>query len=55
VASYFYLVPPVTALEAWWLFGEELSVLALGGMALAVFGVYLVLRPAKPSREKGHA
>jgi hypothetical protein len=24
-------------------------------MALAVFGVYLVLRPAKPSREKGHA
>lgn len=55
VASYFYLVPPVTALEAWWLFGEELSGLALGGMALAVFGVYLVLRPAKSLQEKSNA
>ncbi len=44
VASYFYLVPPVTALEAWWLFDEQLSLLALGGMLLAVVGVYLVLR-----------
>ncbi len=48
VASYFYLVPPVTALEAWWLFGEQLSWLALGGMALAVIGVYLVLK-ARPA------
>jgi len=55
VASYFYLVPPVTALEAWWLFGEELSGLALGGMALAVFGVYLVLRPARSLQEKPNA
>lgn len=44
VASYFYLVPPVTALEAWWLFDEKLSALAMGGMVLAVVGVYLVLR-----------
>ncbi|MBR9827484.1 MAG: DMT family transporter [Oceanospirillales bacterium] len=48
VASYFYLVPPVTALEAWWLFGEQLSVVALGGMVLAVAGVYLVLRVRPP-------
>ncbi|MBA4503566.1 DMT family transporter [Marinobacterium marinum] len=48
VASYFYLVPPVTALEAWWLFGERLSLMAIGGMVLAVAGVYLVLRVPRP-------
>ncbi len=48
VASYFYLVPPVTALEAWWLFDENLSPVALGGIAVAVAGVYLVIRPARP-------
>lgn len=44
VASYFYLVPPVTAIEAWWLFDERLGVMALCGVATAVAGVYLVLR-----------
>jgi len=34
VARLFYLVPPVTALQAWLLFGETLDVLALIGMAL---------------------
>lgn len=41
VASLFYLVPPTTALLAWWLFNETLTGLALLGMALAVGGVYL--------------
>jgi drug/metabolite transporter (DMT)-like permease len=41
VASLFYLTPPTTALLAWALFGETLSGLALIGMALAVWGVYL--------------
>lgn len=41
-ASYFYLVPPFTALEAWWLFDERFTPLALLGMLVAVFGVYLV-------------
>ncbi len=45
VASYFYLVPPVTALETWLVFGEHLAPLGLVGMAAAVTGVYLVLRP----------
>lgn len=45
VASYFYLVPPVTAVESWLLFNEELGVGALLGIAVTVFGVYLVLRP----------
>lgn len=41
VASLFYLVPPSTAVFAWWLFDERLAGVALLGMALAVGGVYL--------------
>ncbi len=44
VASLFYLTPPTTALLAWLLFGETLTGLALAGMALAVWGVYLSRR-----------
>lgn len=43
VASLFYLVPPVTAVTAWGLFGETLGALALAGMAVAVVGVALVV------------
>jgi len=41
IASLFYLVPPCTALVAWLLFGEAFTGLALMGMALTVWGVYL--------------
>jgi drug/metabolite transporter (DMT)-like permease len=41
IASLFYLVPPSTALFAWLLFGDTFSGVALVGMALAVWGVYL--------------
>ena len=41
VAALFYLVPPVTALLAWLLFGETLDALALGGMVLIAVGVAL--------------
>ncbi len=44
VASLFYLTPPTTALLAWLIFGETLAGLALAGMALAVWGVYLSRR-----------
>ncbi len=44
VASLFYLVPPLTALFGWFLFGETLGPLALAGMALAAVGVALVQR-----------
>lgn len=44
VASLFYLTPPTTALLAWLLFGETLSGLALAGMAITVWGVYLSRR-----------
>lgn len=43
VASFFYLVPPVTALMAYFIFGETLSVTAMAGMALAAVGVALVV------------
>lgn len=41
VASLFYLVPPFTALVAWLVFHDTLSAMALGGMALTAWGVYL--------------
>jgi drug/metabolite transporter (DMT)-like permease len=44
VASLFYLVPPVTALQAWMLFGEPFGLPAAIGMALVAIGVALVVR-----------
>ena len=44
VARLFYLVPPVTALMAFVLFGERLDALALAGMALIAVGVALARR-----------
>jgi drug/metabolite transporter (DMT)-like permease len=44
VASLFYLVPPCTALFAWGLFGNTLSGMALVGMGITVWGVYLARR-----------
>lgn len=42
VSSLYYLVPPVTLFEAYLLFGERLSPLALAGFGLATIGVALV-------------
>ncbi len=39
VSSPFYLVPAVTAIMAWFLFEEQLTLVQLAGMALATFGV----------------
>lgn len=44
VSSLMYLVPPCTALLAWWLFGETLGLLSLGGLVLTAAGVALVVR-----------
>lgn len=49
VASLMYLVPPLTALVAWGLFGEQLGPLALLGMATTAVAVALVNRPSKPA------
>ena len=47
VARLFYLVPPVTALMAFVLFGETLDALALVGMALIAAGVALARPPRR--------
>lgn len=44
VTSLMYLVPPCTALIAWLLFDEPITALTLLGIALAAFGVSLVVR-----------
>jgi drug/metabolite transporter (DMT)-like permease len=44
VTSLMYLVPPCTALLAWLLFGETLSLLVLLGLVLTALGVWLVVR-----------
>ncbi len=43
VASLFYLVPPCTALIAYFVFGETLGIAACFGMGIAVVGVALVV------------
>jgi drug/metabolite transporter (DMT)-like permease len=47
VTSLMYLVPPTTALMAWLLFGEAITLTALAGIALTALGVSLVVRTAK--------
>ncbi|PDQ21058.1 EamA family transporter [Mesorhizobium sanjuanii] len=50
VASLFYLVPAVTALMAWALFGEQLNLVQIVGMAITTFGVGLAT--AQPTRAR---
>jgi drug/metabolite transporter (DMT)-like permease len=55
VSTLFFLVPPVTALVAWPVFGETLGPVALAGMVVTVIGVALVnleKRPPAPTSIK---
>lgn len=47
VSSLMYLVPPCTAVLAWLLFAEVMSVSAIAGLALTAIGVSLVVRVQK--------
>jgi drug/metabolite transporter (DMT)-like permease len=47
VSSLMYLVPPCTALIAWALFSEPITLTTLAGTALTAAGVALVVRPAR--------
>ncbi|HVG51039.1 MAG TPA: DMT family transporter [Xanthobacteraceae bacterium] len=49
VTSLFYLVPPVTAIEAWIIFGDQLDKLSIAGMAACAAGVFLVNSPSRES------
>ncbi|WP_253650092.1 DMT family transporter [Vibrio sp. Y29_XK_CS5] len=44
VASVFYLVPPTTALQAWFAFGESFDWMGIIGFVLAATAVYLVAK-----------
>ncbi len=48
VASLMYLVPPCTALLAWLMFGEPLTLPVLVGLVFTALGVALVLREPVP-------
>ena len=48
VTSLLYLVPPCTAVMAWLLFGEAITVFTIAGMALTAVGVSLVVRSPSP-------
>ena len=48
VTSLLYLVPPCTALMAWLLFAEQITLVTIVGTAITALGVSLVVRAAKP-------
>ena len=45
VTSLMYLVPPCTAIVAWFLFSEPITAVTIAGTALTALGVSLVVRP----------
>jgi drug/metabolite transporter (DMT)-like permease len=49
VSALFFLVPPLAALIAWVMLGEDLDGLAWAGMAVAALGVGIATRGGKPS------
>lgn len=44
VSSLYYLVPPATAIAAYFLFGERLQPLSIAGITICASGVWLVMR-----------
>ena len=42
VSTLFFLVPPVVAIEAWWLFDEPVTLNVIAGTALCIVGVAIV-------------
>jgi len=47
VTSLLYLVPPTTAVMAWVLFSEPITLVTLAGIVVTAMGVSLVVRPPK--------
>ncbi len=47
VTSLLYLVPPTTAVMAWFLFDESITLVTLSGIVVTAMGVSLVVRPPK--------
>lgn len=47
VATYFYLVPALTAVEAWFLFGQKLSIDGIVGIIISIIGIASFMRAGK--------
>ena len=54
VASVFYLVPPTTALQAWFASGESFDWIGIVGFVLAATAVYLVVKKPNLSMFKSN-
>lgn len=52
VSSLYYLVPPATAIEAYFLFGERVSGLSLIGVGVTAVGVALVVVPPRKREDQ---
>jgi drug/metabolite transporter (DMT)-like permease len=52
VTSLLYLVPPTTAIMAWALFAEPITLFTLAGTALTAFAVALVVRTPSPTSDR---
>ena len=55
VTSLLYLVPPTTAVIAWLMFGERITIWMLLGMLIAAYAVWLVLKPAATASQSSQA
>jgi len=55
VSSLYYLVPPATAVEAYFLFGERVSALSLAGIGVTAVGVALVVVSPRRAPTRGGA
>ena len=47
VTSLMYLVPPCTAILAWMLFGEVITITTILGVVLTAYGVHMAIKNAK--------
>ena len=43
-SNLFFLIPPVTAIMAWFILGEELLLVDIVGLVICAFGVYIATR-----------
>ena len=50
VSSLFYLTPPTAVFLGWITYGETMGLIALGGFAVAVAGVFLITRSSDPAK-----
>lgn len=55
ITAVFYLVPPITVVMGWLMFGETLNLLQLFGMAVTIIGVTIAMRPDRDAKYRSRA